>query len=106
MSVQCIEPKFYAEFLSLLGLSDDPDYRRQFDKRLWPALCQRTADIFLTRTVAEWAALFEGTDACVAAVNDPWQAARHPHLQARGTWISDAESCRRRPRRGSAAGRP
>ena len=37
--------------------------------------------------VAEWSALFEGTDACVAPVLSPWEAHEHPHNVARATFI-------------------
>ena len=41
------------------------------------------ADTFLTRTQAEWAKVFDGTDACVAPVLPTTEAAGHPHLAAR-----------------------
>ena len=40
-----------------------------------------------TRTRDEWAALLEGTDACLAPVLSLAEAARHPHNVARGTFI-------------------
>lgn len=86
MSVQCLEPRFYSQFLERMGLSDDPAFARQFDRTLWPDLTDRLAALFATRPRAEWEALFEGSDACVAPVLSPQDAARHPHLQARGTW--------------------
>ncbi|MEP6657310.1 MAG: CoA transferase, partial [Betaproteobacteria bacterium] len=36
---------------------------------------------------AEWTALLEGTDACVAPVLDLAEAFEHPHLAARKTFI-------------------
>ena len=86
MTVQCLEPKFYAQFLDLLGLSDDPDFQRQFDKALWPLLGERLAEIFASQPRDHWAALFEGTDACVAPVLDPEEALAHK-MNARGAWI-------------------
>ena len=86
MSVQCLEPKFYGVFLELLGLSEDPQFKRQFDRALWPQLCLRLEGIFAGRTQAEWTALFEGTDACVASILDPSKAAEHPHMKARDIW--------------------
>jgi len=88
MSVQALEPKFYALFLDLLGVAGDPQFKRQYDQKLWPELSDRTAAIFMTRTRDEWAAIFEGTDACVAAVRAPQEANEHPHMQARGTWFT------------------
>jgi len=86
MSVQCIEPKFYACFLDLMGLSGDPDFARQFDAALWPVLTERLAQRFHGRTTTEWSALFYGTDACVAPVLNPEQALLHPMNSARSTW--------------------
>ncbi len=86
MSVQALEPKFYALFLERLGVAGDPDYARQHDKRLWPRLCARTAEIFATKTRAQWAAIFEGSDACVGQVLTPQDSSQHPHMAARGTW--------------------
>jgi alpha-methylacyl-CoA racemase len=39
--------------------------------------------------MAEWTAVFEGTDACVAPVVSLSEAHDHPHLAARSTFVSD-----------------
>ncbi|TPM30946.1 CaiB/BaiF CoA-transferase family protein [Mesorhizobium sp. B2-3-4] len=88
ISVQCLEPKFYALFLDRLGLAADPQFASQFDRDLWPGLCDRLAAIFATRPRDEWVKLFEGSDACVGPVLSPHEAARHPHMAARGTWLT------------------
>ncbi|ANP36260.1 CoA transferase [Phaeobacter gallaeciensis] len=86
MSVQCLEPKFYVQFLSLLDLAEDADFQRQFDKSLWPALTGRLAGIFASQPRDHWAGIFEGTDACVAPVLSPGEALTHP-MNTRGTWV-------------------
>ncbi|WP_137702623.1 CaiB/BaiF CoA transferase family protein [Marimonas lutisalis] len=86
MSVQCLEPKFYAIFLDLLGLSDDPDFAGQFDRALWPGATRRLSEIFAGKTRQEWAELFLGTDACVAPVLSPDEAMAHGMNAARGVW--------------------
>lgn len=86
ITVQCLEPKFYAQFLSHIGLSDDPDFQQQFDRALWPTLTKRLAALFATRPRDHWAELFDGTDACVAPVLSPDEAATHPMNAARATW--------------------
>ena len=86
MTVQCLEPKFYAQFLQFMGLSEDADFKRQFDKSLWPMLTGRLAGIFASEPRAHWAALFDGSDACVAPVLSPDEALTHP-MNARGTWV-------------------
>ena len=44
VTVQCLEPKFYAQFLELMELSTDADFQKQFDKTLWPLLTERLAE--------------------------------------------------------------
>ena len=86
ISVQSLEPRFYAVFLDILNLSSDPDFKQQFNKSLWPTLTNRLAIIFATRTRHAWAELFEGSDACVAPVLSPDEALNHPMNAARQTW--------------------
>ena len=45
------------------------------------------ADRFATRTQAEWVEVFEGTDACVAAVIPIREARDHPHMKAREVYV-------------------
>ncbi len=100
ISVQCLEPKFYAILLKMLDLSDDPDFQRQFDATLWPALTDRLASMFATRSRDHWASLFVGSDACVAPVLSPTEAAEHEMNRARNTWqhIDDTQQAAAAPR--------
>ncbi len=82
-----IEPQFYAEFLARAGI-DDPDLASHYDPSAWPQQREKLAAIFRTKTRAEWCALLEGTDACVAPVLDMDEAPGHPHNQARGTFVT------------------
>jgi alpha-methylacyl-CoA racemase len=86
MAVGALELKFYAEFTRLLGLSDDVAAFRN-DSSMWPQLREAIAQAFSSRTRADWTAVFEATDACVAPVLSLTEAARHPHLAARDTFI-------------------
>ncbi|BBX00082.1 CaiB/BaiF CoA transferase family protein [Mycolicibacterium moriokaense] len=86
MAVGAIEPKFYAEFASLLGLPDEIAALRD-DPDGWPKLRSAIADAFASRSREEWATVFDGTDACVAPVLSLTEAAHHPHLAARDTFI-------------------
>ncbi len=86
ISVQCLEPQFYALFLEKLGLSEDPEFQRQHDKALWTKLTARLEDIFAAEPRAHWATLFDGSDACVAPVLSPGEAADDPHMRARKVW--------------------
>jgi alpha-methylacyl-CoA racemase len=89
MGVGALEPEFYARFVSLLfepeGVPDD--LPEQHDKAGWPRLREAFAERFATRTMAEWAAVFDGTDACVAPVLSMTEAPSHAHLAARGTYV-------------------
>ncbi|HEU5288874.1 MAG TPA: CaiB/BaiF CoA-transferase family protein [Candidatus Limnocylindria bacterium] len=87
MAVGAIEPKFYAELLRVLGLAKEP-LPAQHDRASWPQLRDRFAAVFRTKTRDEWAALFTGTDACVAPVLSLAEARAHPHNAARGTFVS------------------
>ncbi|MEU7906877.1 CaiB/BaiF CoA-transferase family protein [Actinoplanes sp. NPDC049118] len=86
LAVGALEPQFYAEFIRLLAPGDG--LPAQYDRGRWPQLRARIAAAFETRTQAEWAAIFEGTEACVAPVLSFADAARHPHLVRRGTFES------------------
>jgi alpha-methylacyl-CoA racemase len=90
ISVQCLEPKFYALFLDRMGLSDDPDFASQHDPAAWPAATERLAALFAAEPRAHWEARFEGSDACVAPVLAPDASATDPHMAARGTWTEAA----------------
>ena len=82
VSVGAMEPQFYALLRQRCGL-DDPAFDAQWDKMQWPELKARMAELFGSRTRAQWCELLEGTDACFAPVLDLREAAAHPHNQAR-----------------------
>ncbi|GHA06578.1 CaiB/BaiF CoA transferase family protein [Streptomyces echinoruber] len=84
MAVGALEPAFYDEFVRLLGIADRAPDRT--DSARWGELRELVAARFRTRTRAEWTALFEGTDACVAPVLTLREAPHHPHLAARSTF--------------------
>ncbi|WP_405746342.1 CoA transferase [Streptomyces sp. NBC_01525] len=85
MAVGALEPQFYAEFIRLLGIEGQVPQRD--DLASWGALRDAIAARFQERTRAEWTAVFEGTDACVAPVLSLREAPDHPHLAARGTFL-------------------
>jgi len=86
LSVQCLEAKFYTEFLRILGLRDDPRFAVQYDPEKWAAQTAELKRLFASRPLQHWAELFDGTDACVAPVLAPEDAASDPHMAARGVW--------------------
>ncbi|MFM9085193.1 MAG: CaiB/BaiF CoA transferase family protein [Acidimicrobiia bacterium] len=100
VAVGALEPQFFAELLRVTGLADDPAFvaddgaggRRslQGSRAHWPAQRARLAEVFAGRTRDEWARATEGTDACVAPVLAMREAAAHPHLAARRTYVEVA----------------
>ncbi|WP_050603961.1 CaiB/BaiF CoA-transferase family protein [Ruegeria sp. 6PALISEP08] len=86
ITVQCLEPKFYTQFLQTLGLTNDAEFQKQYDRSLWPDLTRRLADIFASHPRDHWDALFRGTDACVAPVLCPQEAQVHPMNTYRNSW--------------------
>ncbi|WP_427766423.1 CaiB/BaiF CoA transferase family protein [Streptomyces sp. DSM 41931] len=88
MAVGALEPRFYAEFLRLLDLTDLAGAHA--DVTRWPELRTRVAGRFASRTRDAWTAVFEGTDACVAPVLSLREAPHHPHLAARSTFTDHA----------------
>lgn len=89
VAVGAIEPQFYAELVERLGVADDEFLApsRQNERRNWAQAKERMADVFATRTRADWEAVFTGSDACFAPVLEPTEVADHPHTRARGTTV-------------------
>jgi alpha-methylacyl-CoA racemase len=87
VAVGAIEPQFYAELRRLAGLADDTELDGQMAFYAWPSMKEKLAAVFRTRTRDEWAALFDGTDACVAPVLSMKEAPHYAHNVARGTFI-------------------
>ncbi len=85
MSVGALEPQFFATFVDLLGIADTAPGQGEVAR--YDELRELLRERFATRTRAEWTALFEGTDACVAPVLRPSEARAHPHLAARSTFV-------------------
>ncbi|HEY7439235.1 MAG TPA: CaiB/BaiF CoA-transferase family protein [Acidimicrobiia bacterium] len=84
-----LEPQFYAELVTRLGLTDEVDLARQMDQSAWPALRERLTALFKTKTRDEWCEVLEMTDACFAPVLTMTEAAEHPHIKARNTVVDD-----------------
>ncbi|WP_108659795.1 CaiB/BaiF CoA transferase family protein [Acuticoccus kandeliae] len=93
VAVGAMEPKFFAALIGGLGIC--PESVNQHDRCAWPALAQRIGERFLTRSVAEWAEHFAGTDACVTPVLTMAEAPTHPQSRARGAYVplGDGDGC-------------
>lgn len=71
VSVGALEPQFWVELLKGLNLKEEdvvPGKLDRLDKRSWPYMREVFTAKFKTKTRAEWEAIFDGTDACVAPV--------------------------------------
>lgn len=84
MCVGAVEPKFYAEFATKLGLDPIPERSETAD---WPALRTLIADRFVQRPQSEWVAVFGEGDACVSPVIPLAEAPDFPHNAARGVFV-------------------
>ena len=80
-----IEPHFFRLLLDKAGV-DGRGLAAQFDIAGWDRGSALLAEVFGSRTRAEWCSLLEGTDACFAPVLSIDEAPDHPHLRARGTF--------------------
>ncbi|WP_227979340.1 CaiB/BaiF CoA transferase family protein [Nocardia spumae] len=86
MAVGCIEPQFYAELLK--GLEIDPEgLPAQIDPNGQDQLRTLFTDKFKTRTRDEWAAIFDGTDACCTPVLTFTEATANGHIVARESLV-------------------
>jgi alpha-methylacyl-CoA racemase len=75
VAVAALEPRFFAELVDGLELTDVPE---QYDRSAWPRLRRLLEQRFATRTRDEWAERFGGdSDACVAPVLS-WDEAAYP----------------------------
>jgi alpha-methylacyl-CoA racemase len=89
IAIGAIESKFYAELLEKLGLAAEA-LSDQMDRSHWQEQTERFSALIATKTRDEWCALLEGTDACFAPVLSLEEAAEHPHLRERGTFVEVA----------------
>ena len=85
LSIGAVEKKFYAQVLRVLGL--ESLLADQWQRGNWPAAKEQIARKIRTRTRDAWAAVFEGTESCVAPVLTLEEAPHHPHLRERGTYV-------------------
>lgn len=86
VAVGPIEPQFFALMLGKLGI-EASEHQDRMQPAAWPALKAKLAAVFASQPRDHWAALFEGTDACVAPVLSMAEAPSHPHNVARRTFI-------------------
>jgi alpha-methylacyl-CoA racemase len=86
VTVAALEARFYSLLLDRLGL-DEAEWP-QWERGRWDALGERMTELFAQRTLDDWRAALEGTDACFAPALRVDEAARHPQLAARQTYLA------------------
>jgi alpha-methylacyl-CoA racemase len=86
MAVGAIEPQFFAELLTGLGLSAD-DVPAQHERDRHDEMRAVFAARFAGQTREHWTEVFAGTDACVTPVLTWTEAAAAEHLRERATLI-------------------
>ncbi|MCB0995430.1 MAG: CoA transferase [Acidimicrobiales bacterium] len=96
VAVGAIEPQFYAALLDGLGLAHE-ELPAQMDRTSWPAMSERLTAIFRTRPRDEWAALFDGKDACVTPVLTMGETPTHPQATARDAFFEPCGVTQPRP---------
>lgn len=82
ISIGSLEPKFYAALLKVLGLSEEA-LPAQMDRSGWPRLKRRFAEIFKTKSRAEWSEIMAAEDLCFAPVLTMDEATDDSHLNSR-----------------------
>jgi len=86
VAVGAIEAQFYAEFVTRIGL-DPAALPGQRDRTQWPVLKAAFTDAIKRKTRDEWAAIFEGVDACLTPILSMSEAIAHPHNRNRATFV-------------------
>lgn len=93
VSVACIEPAFFAEFVRALGVEDElPEPLGQLNHWLpqhWPGLRNIFETALASHTMDELEELFADSDACVEPVNTMAEAKTDPHNVERGLFYTD-----------------
>lgn len=87
ISIGPIEGHFYQELIQRIGHGDDPLLQNQLNMPQFEEMRAKLAEIFHTKTRAEWTELLEGTDVCFAPVLSMSEAPDHPHAQARNAFV-------------------
>lgn len=86
VAVGPIEPAFFDAMLAKLGL-DPALFEGRMEPANWPAQKALLAATFALKSRDAWAAIFAGSDACVAPILSMAEAPHHPHNAARGTFV-------------------
>lgn len=106
MAVGALEPKFFLNLLGVLGLSGRFSQKDQYEESEWAGMREAFAEVFTTRTMAEWEDVCTPIDCCVTPVLTFAEAARHPHNVANGLFEPDQDFAPVSPLKGMLSERP
>lgn len=84
--VAAIEPRFFAELLETLGVTEISP-RDQYDQSRWESQAEIFVSIFASKSRDAWCEIFSGTNTCFAPVLSLAEAPLHEHNQARTTFV-------------------
>lgn len=83
LSVACSEPKFWVNLCKLIGRDDFyEDYAARGERRA--EVIRALDEIFRTKTLEEWTALFEGSDVCASPALTMRESFGHAQVNAGG----------------------
>lgn len=85
VALAAFETKFFANACKVLELEDK--IALQYKKEAQPELFRALADVFKTRTRAEWVQRFAGVEACFTPVLSIEEVMQLPHWQARKVFV-------------------
>jgi alpha-methylacyl-CoA racemase len=91
VAVGAIERKFYLELIEKLDLADRVEAAKQNDRATWAETAAIFAARFKQRPRDGWAAVFDGSDACVTPVLDMSEAPQHPQQVGAGAFVEVAD---------------
>jgi alpha-methylacyl-CoA racemase len=91
VAVGALEPKFFAQLLSLTETNSLIRAEDQYKSASWPAIAAVLTQRFATKSRDQWAALADQLDACVSPVLDFVEASTHPQALANHWFSHDAQ---------------
>jgi crotonobetainyl-CoA:carnitine CoA-transferase CaiB-like acyl-CoA transferase len=85
ITVGCLEPQFWAELCKAVGREAYIDEQWSFDKA--PDIFEDLANLFRTKSRAEWVTFFADKNVCIGPSNLIHEAAQDPHLRHRRMFV-------------------
>ncbi|WP_276939984.1 CaiB/BaiF CoA transferase family protein [Ferrimicrobium acidiphilum] len=87
LAVGALEPQFFNELVTTLGVGDRFNVKNQYDHQLWPEMEAAFEKEFAGRSRSDWEEVFAFSDACVTPVLTMGESLEHPFHQERGSFV-------------------